>query len=65
MYIAMNRFRVNEGSEAEFEKVWAGRDSQLDEVPGFQEFHLLRGSLVDLHVSDVVGRQFAPQSVQC
>ena len=44
MYIAMNRFRIHEGREAEFEKVWAERDSYLDEVPGFREFHLLRGA---------------------
>ena len=44
MYIAMNRFRVHEGREADFEKVWAERDSQLDEVTGFVEFRLLRGA---------------------
>jgi heme-degrading monooxygenase HmoA len=43
MYIAMNRFRVNEGREAVFEKLWRERESYLDEVPGFREFHLLRG----------------------
>ena len=44
MYIAMNRFRVHEGREPDFEKVWAERDSYLDEVPGFVEFRLLRGA---------------------
>lgn len=43
MYIAMNRFQINEGREEDFEKVWASRESYLDEVPGFVEFHLLRG----------------------
>jgi heme-degrading monooxygenase HmoA len=43
MFIAMNRFRVAKGSEAAFEKVWLSRDSHLDKVPGFVEFHLLRG----------------------
>jgi heme-degrading monooxygenase HmoA len=43
MFIAMNRFRVARGSEADFEEVWLSRDSHLDEVPGFVEFHLLRG----------------------
>ncbi len=44
MYIAMNRFSVNEGREEDFEKVWATRESFLDEVPGFVEFRLLRGA---------------------
>jgi heme-degrading monooxygenase HmoA len=43
VFIAMNRFRIAEGSEEVFEKLWRERDSQLDEVPGFREFHLLRG----------------------
>ena len=43
MYLAMNRFRVALGSEAEFEQVWATRDSHLRTVPGFVAFHLLRG----------------------
>jgi heme-degrading monooxygenase HmoA len=43
VYIAMNRFRIALGSEPVFEKLWRDRDSQLDDVPGFREFHLLRG----------------------
>jgi heme-degrading monooxygenase HmoA len=43
MFIAMNRFRVAKGSEAAFEQVWISRDSHLDKVPGFVEFHLLKG----------------------
>ena len=43
MYIAMNRFKVSTGSEAEFEDVWRNRDSSLSQVPGFVEFRLLRG----------------------
>ena len=43
MFIAMNRFRVKKGSEQAFEKVWLSRDSQLNKVPGFVEFHLLKG----------------------
>ncbi len=42
MYIAMNRFKVAVGSEAEFESIWRNRDSSLPEVPGFVEFRLLR-----------------------
>ena len=43
MYIAMNRFQVKPGQEGEFERVWRERDVLLREVPGFVEFHLLRG----------------------
>jgi len=50
MYIAMNRFKVTPGSEAAFEELWASRDSHLPEVPGFVEFHLLRGPRRDDHV---------------
>lgn len=43
MYIAMNRFRITRGREEVFEELWRKRESYLDEVPGFREFHLLRG----------------------
>jgi len=43
MFIAMNRFKVLRGAEADFEKVWTGRDTHLRGVPGFETFHLLRG----------------------
>lgn len=43
MFIAMNRFKVAKGREAEFEEVWRSRKSYLNEVPGFVEFHFLRG----------------------
>ena len=43
MYIAMNRFKVQKGSEEAFEAVWKGRDTTLHEMKGFREFHLLRG----------------------
>ena len=43
MFIAMNRFKVRLGKEALFEQVWKSRDSQLSTLPGFEEFHLLRG----------------------
>ena len=48
MFIAMNRFRVAKGSEAAFEQVWHSRDSHLDKVPGFVEFHLLKRPEVDV-----------------
>jgi heme-degrading monooxygenase HmoA len=50
MFIAMNRFKVERGSEAAFEKVWTSRDSHLSGVPGFSAFHLLRGPERDDHV---------------
>ena len=49
MFIAMNRFQVTKGSETDFEKVWASRDSHLGKVPGFVEFHLLRGPEAEDH----------------
>jgi heme-degrading monooxygenase HmoA len=50
MFIAMNRFKVAHGAEAAFEEVWTSRDTHLREVPGFVEFHLLRGPRRDDHV---------------
>jgi heme-degrading monooxygenase HmoA len=50
MFIAMNRFKVVPGAGAEFEQVWTTRDTHLREVPGFVEFHLLRGPQHDDHV---------------
>lgn len=43
MFIAMNRFTIVKGREIDFETVWKTRDSRLSDVPGFVEFHLLRG----------------------
>jgi len=50
MFIAMNRFRVTPGAEADFETVWTTRDTHLADVPGFVAFHLLRGPVHDDHV---------------
>lgn len=47
MFIAMNRFKVRKGAEEAFETVWRERDSSLSDVPGFVEFHLLRGPVDD------------------
>jgi heme-degrading monooxygenase HmoA len=57
MYIAMNRFRIAPGFEQAFEEMWRSRKSYLDEVPGFKEFHFLRGPKSDectLYVSHSV-----------
>ncbi len=43
MFLAMNRFQVLPGSEGDFETMWLTRESHLQSVPGFVEFHLLRG----------------------
>ncbi len=49
MYIAMNRFRVARGSEADFERVWTKRETHLEGVPGFVRFSLLRGPEAEDH----------------
>ena len=49
MFIAMNRFRIVKGKEADFERIWAERDSHLDAVPGFEKFDLLRGPEAEDH----------------
>ena len=43
MYIAMNRFQVLPENAEAFEALWLNRDSQLKGLPGFVEFHMLRG----------------------
>ncbi|OJX71351.1 antibiotic biosynthesis monooxygenase [Magnetospirillum sp. 64-120] len=48
-FIAMNRFRIAKGREAEFEDIWANRESNLPGMPGFVSFKLLRGPSGDEH----------------
>ncbi|MCP5468263.1 MAG: antibiotic biosynthesis monooxygenase [Deltaproteobacteria bacterium] len=43
MFIAMNRFKIALGAESQFIEIWKNRETYLDEVPGFMEFHLLQG----------------------
>ena len=43
MFIAMNRFQIVPGKEKDFEEVWRNRDTHLEDVPGFGEFHLVKG----------------------
>ena len=43
MFIAMNRFTVPLENAEEFEAMWLARDSKLRELPGFVEFHMLKG----------------------
>ena len=47
MFIAMNRFKIVIGKEAKFEKVWRERDTHLNAVKGFKEFHLIKGQIND------------------
>ncbi|WP_296574378.1 antibiotic biosynthesis monooxygenase [Phreatobacter sp.] len=49
MYIAMNRFKVIKGAEADFETIWRTRQSYLNELKGFVEFALLKGPVRDDH----------------
>lgn len=49
MFIAMNRFRIAPGREEEFVAIWRERDSHLKDVPGFRQFHLLRGETNEEH----------------
>ena len=50
MFVAMNRFRIIKGQEEAFEEVWRSRDGRLKGLPGFVEFHLLKGPEADDHV---------------
>ena len=50
MFVAMNRFKVLPDVAGEFEQVWTRRDTHLRAVPGFVEFHLLRGPARDDYV---------------
>ena len=43
MHIVMNNFKIKIGREEEFEEVWRNRDSYLEGVPGFLDFHLIKG----------------------
>lgn len=63
MFIAMNQFRVNPDRCADFERAWRERDSYLEDVDGFEAFHLLKGPEGDggvaLYSSHVVWRDEA------
>ena len=50
MFIAMNRFRVNPERTEEFETLWLERETHLQGLPGFVEFHMLRGPAEEDHV---------------
>ena len=46
-FIAMNRFKIKKNNENDFIKLWKNRDSQLDNVPGFLKFNLIKGKTED------------------
>mgnify|MGYP001392230637 CR=1 FL=1 len=50
MYIAMNRFKVIKGAEADFETIWRTRQTRLPEMKGFVEFAMLKGPEREDHV---------------
>ena len=48
-FIAMNRFKIALNRENDFENIWAKRETHLNNVPGFIEFHLVKGETEDTH----------------
>ena len=50
MFIAMNRFKVIKESTQDFEAIWLNRESHLQTLPGFVEFHMLKGPEREDHV---------------
>ena len=45
----MNRFQIVLGCETEFENIWKNRETYLEDVPGFIEFHLVKGATEETH----------------
>lgn len=54
MLISMNRFKVNPGREADFERMWRERESTMQDVPGFIQFALLKGDTPGDYISHTV-----------
>ena len=46
-FIAINRFKVKLKPEIEFENIWINRETYLNNVPGFIQFHLVKGKTDD------------------
>ena len=42
----MNRFKIILGKEEEFETIWQNRETYLNIVDGFKDFHLIKGEAV-------------------
>jgi len=45
-FIAMNRFKIVPNREKDFENIWKNRETHLNDVSGFIEFHLVKGNSV-------------------
>ena len=45
----MNRFKIVIGREKDFERIWKERETHLDDVSGFLEFHLVKGGTEKTH----------------
>jgi len=43
-FIAMNRFKIVPNREKDFENIRKNRDTHLNDVSGFIEFHLVKGN---------------------
>ena len=48
-FIAMNRFKIALNREDDFENIWKKRETHLNDVSGFIEFHLVKGKPEDTH----------------
>jgi heme-degrading monooxygenase HmoA len=51
MFIAMNRFKVVGGREADFERIWKERETYLKGTAGFIQFALLKSDSPGEYVS--------------
>ena len=48
-FIAMNRFKIALNRENDFENIWKKRETHLNDVSGFIEFHLVNGNSEETH----------------
>ena len=48
-FIAMNRFKIVPNREKDFENIWKNRETNLNDVSGFIEFHLIKGNSEETH----------------
>ena len=45
----MNRFKIVPNREKDFEKIWKNRETHLNDVSSFIEFHLVKGKSEETH----------------
>ena len=48
-FIAMNRFKIVPNREKDFENIWKNRETLLNDVSSFIEFHLVKGNSEETH----------------